>query len=325
MPSYEVVPVSHLPPNSWFEGFAVRPNGTLLGTRLDKPELYTLDPSDHETDPELLHTFPDATGAMNICPMDSGDEEEYAVIAGSCDLQNVRFDSGCIWRVAIKDGAPVVSKIADLPDAGFCVAIAAAGPRALLVADSYKCRIWRVDTQTGEVSVFLEDETMKIASDEDFFGINRIRISHGYVWYTNTSAGLLCRVPVELADDVGVRTTGPVEIITASLLHCNGLAVSEDGKSCFTVGHMSGVLWKIDIDANGKGTTSVLRGDLESPTCVVMRPGGEEPKLFVACGGESDIDSVGEEEVVEEVELPPLKDLEISVTVIEEVKVPVDS
>ncbi|KAL1640658.1 hypothetical protein SLS58_006672 [Diplodia intermedia] len=287
-----VFPVTQLPANSWFEGFAVRPNGHILATRLDAPELYTFDPADPTARPQLLHTFPDANGLVNLCPIKGGDDE-YAVIAATVELQQVQFDSAVIWRVKLdQDDRVQISELARVPDSGFCIGVTAVTPTTLAIADSHKNCIWRLDITSGKSSVLVADEpTMAAASEEDYFGINRVRVSHGHLWYTNTSAGLLCRVPIAVDDaagaDGGVATTGPVEIVASDLPHCDGLALTEDGKAIFTANYMAGVVWRVDVDSAGKGVSSILTRGLSSPTSVEFANIADKQRLYVTCcGGE---------------------------------------
>ncbi|KAF2087498.1 hypothetical protein K490DRAFT_3664, partial [Saccharata proteae CBS 121410] len=236
--------VTQLPADSWVEGFALRPNGHILATRLDKAELYTCDPDDPNAEAKMIYEFPEANGLINLCALE-GRHDEYAVISGIVDLKTSQFGSCIIWRVALQpeDGAaPVITKIADMPNNGFCIGVTPASANTLLVADCYEDCIRILDIDSGETSVLIADATMTVASPDDYFGINRIRVANGFVWYTNTSAGLLCRVPVESDEEKGLRVTGPVEIITSNILHCDGLVVTNDGKTVFSANYLSGVV-----------------------------------------------------------------------------------
>ncbi|ORY58819.1 uncharacterized protein BCR38DRAFT_446704 [Pseudomassariella vexata] len=285
--------VTQLPSDAWFEGFALRPNGHILVSRLDQPELYTLDAENPDAQPELLHTFPDANGLINLCPL-LGCEDEYAVLSGIVDLGNVKFENFIIWRVKLHGSdPPELTQLAKLESSGFCIGIMAATERTLLIADSQKHCIWRFDMPTGKTSVLVADETMKIASTDDFFGLNRLRMVGNYVWFTNTSAGILCRVPIELDKDdpvTGVRTTGPVETITDDLPHCDGLAVTKDQEVVYSASYMNGWLWKVNIDPEtGEAKTDVVMENLVSPTAVELVYVDGKPKLFIVCCGEIDL------------------------------------
>lgn len=319
----QVFPVTQLPPNSWFEGFAIRSNGHILATRLDAPELYTFDPADPSAKPELIETFPDANGLVNLCHI-QGTDDEYAVIAANVELQAVEFDAAVIWRVKLNgNDKPTITKLGSVPDSGFCIGATAACPRTLLIADSYKNCIWRLDIPTGKSSVLVADDTMKAATEEDYFGINRIRVADGFLWYTNTSAGLLCRVPIQLDDDVGIKTTGDVEIITADLPHCDGLAITPDGRHIFTCNYMAGLIWRVDIDDQGKGVATILTRGLSSPTSCEMAKHGDQERLYVTCcGGDAGVGWVNDDDRLSELSKFNLEiEVTAEVTVTEEVVV----
>lgn len=280
--------VTQLPQTGWFEGFALRPNGHILVSRLDEPILYTFDAEDMDADPQELHTFSDATGLINLCPLE-GCQDEYAVITGRPDIDAMQFDNRdyVVWRVAISaDSSVTVSKLADLSDYGFSVGIIPASEHTLLVADSFRHRICAVDISSGESSVLVDDESMRAVEGEPF-GINRLRIAAGHVWFTNSSAGTLSRFPIAI-DGASIEATGPVETLCDDIEHCDGLAVAPDGSALWTASMANGWLWQIDIDIEGGevfATTSVIKEDLYSPTAVEVACAGAA-RLYVVCNGQ---------------------------------------
>lgn len=289
----EVTPVTQLPDDSWCEGIVSRPNGQILAARLDLPGLYTFDPKDQSAEPKLLHTFPDAEGLTNLCTLSSKPgEEEYAVIAGRFDIKTVSIDSKSwvVWRVTLRgDDPPVVTKIAELPDAGLVIDITAGAPQspnALLLADSEKSSIWKLDTCTGEIAVFLADpETMEKANPDEFFGINTLTRSDNHIWWTNTSKGLVCRVPV---DDAG-NAAGPAQTVATELYNSDGLSASADGSVAYTAGYMSGQIWKVNVDSDNKGTVTEIAQDLNSPSALFLDERVDKAKLYVACCGDKEV------------------------------------
>lgn len=290
----DVVLVTQLPSDSWFEGFALRPNGKILTSRLDEPELYTFNAEDPEATPQLLHSFEEhANGLINLCPL-PGTHDEYLVLSAVVDLVNITFEDFIVWRVSLSpddSSPPKVVKVTDVKDTGFCIGIVAISDRVFLLPDSFKNCIWRLDIQTGQISLLVADDTMKAPPGEgNWFGLNRVRITDGFLWFTNTSAGMLCRIPIErLQDDpsVAIQTTGPVQIVTDDIPHCDGLALSRDQTSVYTCSYMDGHIWKVSIDpSTGKGTTSVVMRNLASPTAVELDYVNDKPKLFIVCCGE---------------------------------------
>ena len=281
--------VTQLPQTGWFEGFAMRPNGHILVSRLDEPVLYTFDADDKEADPQELHTFTDATGLINLCPL-QGCHDEYAVITGEPDIDAMQFDNRnyIVWRVVIAADATVtVTKMADLSNYGFSVGIIPASEHTLLVADSFRNRVCALDIATGESSVLMEHESMKAVEGEPF-GLNRLRIAEGFVWFTNTSAGTLSRFPIAI-DGASIKATGPVQTLCEDIEHCDGLAIATDASAVWTASMANGWLWQVDIDREGDevfASTSVIKEDLYSPTAVEVAYIDGKPRLYVVCNGE---------------------------------------
>ncbi|KAI1478110.1 hypothetical protein F4774DRAFT_419666 [Daldinia eschscholtzii] len=292
----DVVLVTQLPSDSWFEAFALRPNGKILACRLDEPKMYTFNPEDQNATPELLHSFSDedeTNGLVDAEPI-PGTNDEYFLLSTIGDLNNVQFTDPIIWRVALSpddSSPPKITKICAIPESGLCAAVIAVTDRVVILPDSTKNCIWRVDTQTGEATILLADDTMKIANgDGNFFGLNRICVTDEFIWFTNTSAGTLCRLPIErLHDDpaTAIRIKGPVEILTEEITDCDGLALSRDQTAAYTCSYKDGFIWKVNIDpSTGKTSTSVVVRNLASPTAVELSYTNGKEKLFVVCCGE---------------------------------------
>lgn len=281
--------ITQLPQNAWFEGFAIRPNGYILVSRLDEPVLYTFDAEDREAEPQEVHTFSDATGLINLCPI-PGRKDEYAVISGRPDIDANQFNNKdyTLWRVAFTSETDVtVSKMADLGDYGFSIGIIPASEHTLLVADTFLNRICSLDIATGASKVLMEDRSMA-AVDGAPFGLNRLRIAVGYVWFTNTSAGTLCRFPISI-EGPKVTATGPVQVICDDVEHCDGLALAADASAAWTASMSNDWLWRIDLDKDGDdiiASTAVVKENLYSPTAVEPFYVGDTLRLYVVCNGD---------------------------------------
>ncbi|KAH8666739.1 hypothetical protein BX600DRAFT_462426 [Xylariales sp. PMI_506] len=287
--------VTQLPSNGWFEGFAGRPTGHILVARVDHPELYTLNAADPDAEPELLYAFPSsvATGIINICPL-IGSENEYVLITGIVDLAAVKASNFIIWRVTLSAGdktPPKITEVTRLPDAALALAVATASDRTLLVCDSAKSCIYRVDMQTGHSSVLVSDDSFQAASQEDFFGINALCVVQGYVWFTNSSRGLLGRIPIELdgAAEAGIALTGEVEILTGDIPHCDGLAVLPDASAAYTACYLDGRVWKVGIAKDGTTSTEIVLENLVNPTAVELVKTRDTSTLYVVCCGEIEV------------------------------------
>ncbi|KAI0026131.1 hypothetical protein F4780DRAFT_9249 [Xylariomycetidae sp. FL0641] len=292
MAEEDIVLVTQLPSDSWFEGFVTRPNGKILATRLDQPELYTFDGEDEETTPKLVTTFDECNSLINISAL-PGRRDEYVVLTGYLNLEACTCKDCIVWHVKLDENdakPPTIEKITALPmdKVLFPLGMEAVSEHVCLIPDSASARIWRMDTRKGEVEEFLADEaTMKINSAEDFFGLNRLCLKEGFLWFTNTSAGKLCRVPIEMDEDVGIRTTGPIQIVNDTLTHCDGLAISNDQTRAYTASYVEGQLWEVKLDPKtGTSTVETIVTSLDSPTSVQLVHKDGKPKLYIVCCGE---------------------------------------
>ncbi|KAI1473000.1 uncharacterized protein F4812DRAFT_411217 [Daldinia caldariorum] len=292
----DYVLVTQLPSDSWFEGFAFRPDGRILACRLDEPEIYTLNPEDPDSTPQLLHTFTEedqTTGLVDAEPI-PGTKDEYFVLSTIGDLSGVQFTDPIIWRVVLSpddSSPPKITKLAEIPESGLCAAVIAITDRVVILPDSTQNCIWHVDTQTGKATILMADDSMKIAEGEgNFFGLNRICVSDEFIWFTNTSAGLLGRIPIERVHDdpaVGIRVSGPVQILSDEITDCDGLAITRDQTAAYTCSYKDGFIWKVNIEpSTGQTSTSVIVSNLASPTAVELGYVNGKVKLFIVCCGE---------------------------------------
>ncbi|KAK7752166.1 hypothetical protein SLS62_005910 [Diatrype stigma] len=296
----EIVLLTQLPTDSWFQGTALRPDGRVLASRLDLPELYLFNPKDPESEPVLLHTFPEASGLVDVCPL-KGCHDEFAVISGVFDIPNATFEKPTIWRVKLSpkdDVPPTVSCIGEVAGAGFVAGMIAATEKTLLIADSSNYCIWRVDIATAKSSVLSKGESMVALSEEEPYGINAVCITDRFAYFGNESTGCLGRVPVKFGPDGSddgwdIHATGPAQVVSDEIPHSDGLTLTKDGNVAYSANYVNGELRRIDIDdATGKGTTTMLMDNLVTPASLQLvyddNTSGKA-KMLCLCLGEIDI------------------------------------
>ncbi|KAJ8120608.1 hypothetical protein ONZ43_g2725 [Nemania bipapillata] len=299
MPDEDVVLITQAPSDSWFEGFVIRPNGKVLATRLDKPELYTFEPEDEDAVPQLVCTLPDCNSLVNICPI-PGYDDEYFVLASTADLEAVTHKDAWLWRIIMgsdEGASPKTIRVTSVPEEGYCLGVKAVSDRVVLLPDGKTSCIWHLDTETGTKTLFADDKSMERGAGDGFFGVNRIQIVGNYVYFTNSSGGSICRIPVEFdpsRKEVGIRTAGPVETIIDDLpSNLDGLAVSSDQTHAYVASHIDGHLHKVQIDpTTGKGTSRVILSSLDNPTGVNLDLSPNSPgkmKLYIVCCGEIEV------------------------------------
>ena len=194
---------------TFIENVIVRPNGNLLLTSLTVNHVFELDPSAENPQPKPVAELPgcaSVTGIARIGP------DTYAVSGGtmpraflfnkgSMHVYTVSFEA----QAAGSDGAsaaaaPVVEKVADVPDAevmnGMTVLPGDAG--VILSADSLLGRIFRVDTRTGAVDVAFQDDLLAKSDRQDRVpcGVNGIKVRDGYMYFSNSAKRIFGRIPI---------------------------------------------------------------------------------------------------------------------------------
>ncbi|ETS86235.1 hypothetical protein PFICI_00063 [Pestalotiopsis fici W106-1] len=293
----DVVLVTQLPPDSWFEGFAIRPNNHILAARLDAPVVYDIDAADPDAEPQPVFEFPGVAAAMNLARI-PGRPDEYSVMTCEVsDLAHTRWEVFAIWHLDLStEGEPKATKKGDITDIVLPLGLWPVTDRFLLVADSAQSCLQVLDVTTAKSSILLADaKSMNAKSNEDFFGINRISVVNDHIWFCNYSQGAIYRVPFELDEsnaEKPVRITGPVELVAEGLDQCDGFQVKSDGSLALTVNSDDGTLMRTDIEKSdvGASTCSIAMNMLINPTVVELGPETDgKQTVFVICCGEINV------------------------------------
>lgn len=133
--------------------------------------------------------------------------DDNSLIVTGRDLNHQQY----LYQVAA-DGAP--KRIAHLPDAEFLNGVATLDSSHVLVADSYKGVIWKVNVKTGKHTIWIDGPLFERPSRETVYpGINGIQINNNYVYASNSTKALLVRVPIN--KDLSASTA---EIIKQGIL-----------------------------------------------------------------------------------------------------------
>ncbi|RDW93657.1 uncharacterized protein DSM5745_00979 [Aspergillus mulundensis] len=219
---------------TWFENLAVRSDGTLLATRIDAPELWSIEPNTNTSRPgrgALLTTFPNAMSTLGITELA---RDVFAVVAGNLSLPSVTPTPGsfAVWTVNLTGTVPSTQVLAHMPAADFLDGMAKFGDDLLLLTDASQGAIWRLNMTSGESCVMLSHPSMVPAAGQpprqEVYG----------------------RFPV----DGNARPTGPVEMI-ASGLFFDGFALMPDGTAYLTTNPQTEV-----IEVSPEGRVRLLAG-----------------------------------------------------------------
>ncbi|KAF4435247.1 hypothetical protein FACUT_7351 [Fusarium acutatum] len=197
---------------SFFESITVRPSGTLLVTRQDTNEIWEIDPASGNG--KCVAAVPDVasvTGLAQVLP------DVYALGAGTYRLANHEGTvpgSYSVWVIDLRGTAPDMRLVVKMPEVGQLNGLAAWDAEAVLAADSYHGRIYHVDLITGSYTTSFDDDSLKDPPNAPIrMGVNGVKVREAdgikYIYYSNTTRMLFCRVPVD--DDI--RSTSPVEVL----------------------------------------------------------------------------------------------------------------
>ncbi|KGO67482.1 Aldolase-type TIM barrel [Penicillium italicum] len=234
-PKVKVETLFQFPNNgSWIDNMVVRSDGNLLFTRLDTPEVWLFNTTSGNA--TLAYSFPNVTSCFGISEID---DDVFAVVVGNFSAKTFQPGLGSFsvhkldfTKVHAKENervleSPKASEIVAMPDAEALNGMATFSRESnlVLIADSPKGIIWKVDTQTGNYSVALNDTTMAPAEGVALpLGVNSLTVFGDYVYYTGTTRMVYCRVKV----DSNVTPIGDFEVIASGFLPDN-IEMTEDG------------------------------------------------------------------------------------------------
>lgn len=195
--------VHEFPHGTWIESLAIRPNGKILANMLWAPEIYQVDPSSEDTTPVLIHTFPSATSLTGIVELQN---DVFYVVTGIFSRDTLESTKGSfsVWKVDFchpdREDEPEVTKVTDIPDAAFLNGMTVLDHNAglLLISDSMAGVVWRLNVETGEATIVLDDPLMKIPPGRHGFavGINGIQVRSNALFFINTGGSALVRLPI---------------------------------------------------------------------------------------------------------------------------------
>ncbi len=150
-----------------------------------------------------------------------------------------------LWRIST-DGA--VSELVPLPEAALPNGITTLSPGVLLVADSVKGLIWRVDIQVKSVSVWKADALLSGFDPEvkpAIPAVNGLKLHRGQVYASNMSLNHFVRIAVRPDGSAGEAE------VYANDVFADDFAIDERGRIFATTHAYDSV---VRIDANRKPT-----------------------------------------------------------------------
>lgn len=217
---------------TWLENVAPARNGSLLVSVIGRAEVLLIhDPTLVPATSSILATFPNRTSVLGITEYEP---DVFAIAVGSTtpDNQPVEGTFG-IWRIDLANKG--VSKITDTPSLGLLNGMAALNKDTILVADSWRGNIVKLDVKTKKYGVVLEDASLKsnFSAPSLPLGVNGLRLHGDYLYYSNTVQRLIGRVKI---DKKTGKAAGPYHIIAQgqTISVPDDFAVAKDGSVYLT-------------------------------------------------------------------------------------------
>ena len=248
--------------------------------------MFLVDPTD-PSKTVLIHRFPDITGVGGIIEVG---HDKFYVAGGIFDLKTMVNQPGSykLWEVDMsnfeRDGQATVSLVMNL-DKIACpngLELLSKSDETILAADCEAGAVFKIDVANKTHEIAVQVDEMK-NPEKPFIpiAINGITVHKGYLYWTNTSKALFCRI--EIGSDG--KATGEVEIIHEGLIgddFCfdrdDGAWISQNPFNTITVAKADGKL----VTAAGK----IDKFDVAGATaCQFDRRSGNEHLLYVVTNG----------------------------------------
>ncbi|EEU39224.1 uncharacterized protein NECHADRAFT_82000 [Fusarium vanettenii 77-13-4] len=270
-------------PNVWIENVALRSNGNLLLTTFGNGDIYSVDPSIPEA--RVVAKVKDIDALTGIAEVD----RDLFVVSGGIYDGGTYFEEGSM-KILLVDfrecgeshhGSPLVHPILEGKDAGVINGMTALPDHQHIVlgAASWTGEIWRINTKTRTSKVILRDDLLAAIPTGPYpLGVNGLKISRGYLYFTNTGRQLLGRFKI---DEFGNKI-GDVEVIwqapADTKIAPDDFSLDQDGNAL--VGCFPDLLIKITPDGE---QTVLVNGTLAGGTSTVFSKDGKS--LFVVTTG----------------------------------------
>jgi hypothetical protein len=201
------------PLGSEVENLALRPSGSVVATVYTFPQIYEVAPRANST-PKLLHTFSNTTGACGITA--SSTPDVFFVVTGNFSFETFSPAPGsyAIHRLSFsKCGSPKVEQIAALgtiaqPNG----LISVPNTPYVLIADSLGGFVYRFNTKTLQLTTYFDHPLLKPTLSDIRFGVNGIKLSGDYLYFSNTNQQLVARLKATGTEAV---LDGTPEIVAA--------------------------------------------------------------------------------------------------------------
>lgn len=307
----------------WFENLAVRADGSILTTVLTSPDLYLIQPSSKNPDPQLIHHFDDgSTSLLGIT--EEATRDVFQVVATNFSFESLSSipNTSKVYRVDLSQGAQKakIQLTANLPEVQTPDGLATLNDHIVLLTDSGKGTIVSIDTRTGAHGIVISDPLLQPNANFPA-GVNGLKIFHhgppnhhqpgkkadgrasATLYFTNSAQDIFASI--EIDPETGSALTSPRIIshgLTSVPSHSSNstnnsshtefyddFTLTPDGQTAYLGTQAGNSIVKVDIST---GKQSIVAGDVNSteiaePAAVAFgrKSGKETGVLYVTTAG----------------------------------------
>ncbi|KAM0425109.1 hypothetical protein ACHAPT_009669 [Fusarium lateritium] len=288
---------------TWFENISIRPNGTILATRIDVPEVWAVDPTNSSGSLIFRFPLPEDVPSQALTGICAIRHDVFAIGAGSYDFTTGTAKPGSfsVWLADLTSQEPKITKVADTPEIAMINGIATWDENTILVTDCLRGKVYKLDVTSSAHEIVLEDETMEIPAGAPFqVGLNGLKVhrtpEQTYVYYTTTTRYSVYRMPVTQE----LKPAGPVETLASGVVP-DDLVVARDG-TVYLCANVTNTVVRIPpggdvVTVVGEEKAMTLAG----PTACVFGEG--EKVLYVVTAGGNAMPVDGKTEPAKVVEI----------------------
>jgi hypothetical protein len=259
--SARLTTVATFPAGYFLESLAVRADGSMLVTTVNKKQLWYLPApgARGSAKPILVHTF-------NQTTMGIAEAEPDVFYVSTSNLYSTHESS--LQRVDLRHWTPgraaPVQTVLTFDHRTLCLnGTSMLGPNVLLIADCEAGVIDRVDLHAdgtrATARVWLQDETMKIAHTKLAQpGVNGVRYdakTH-FVYYTSTAQKLFMRVPV---DPATLDPAGAPELVTTGMM-ADDFCIDENADVAYVTTHRQNTIERVALEPHSNPARQTFAG-----------------------------------------------------------------
>jgi hypothetical protein len=272
----------HTVNGTWAENLAIRPNGKILVTRSDVPELWQVDPSTKTA--EMIQRFAFPSGLWGITRLKN---DKYAIITNQFPAKNSSLTTPVNQIVLLEiDGDSILQRTPiTIRGSEFLNGITTlnADKEVVLMTDSNLGILYRLKIKTGEYEVLLDDPTMDPANGRTT-GINGVKVLKNFIYFTSSTQSLFCRVRTDRRGNV----IGDVEVVAnITGFYLDDFIIDPHSKTAFIATNVDNEI--LQVTSKGKVTKvagNFTSGDLAGATAIQFS-NDRKDELFVTTSGGS--------------------------------------